>query len=124
VCIATLQSAPACVDTHISTCCSTGIGYETVKHLARRGAKVYLGARNESRATGALAKLEHEGLGPGNGKVIWLKTDFGDIRSAKAAAEEFLKREGRLDILGEWLNIICNLNLVLNAHFQSIMPRS
>jgi hypothetical protein len=47
-----------------------------------------------------LAKLQHEGLGPGNGEVIWLKVDFGDMRSAKAAAEEFLKREQRLDILG------------------------
>ncbi|KAF9465090.1 NAD-P-binding protein [Collybia nuda] len=78
---------------------NTGIGYETVKCLARRGAKVYLGARNESKATGALARLEQEGLGPGNGQVIWFKVDFSDPRLAKEAAEAFLKRESRLDIL-------------------------
>ena len=60
-----------------------------------------MGARNESKATGALARLEHEGLGPGYGEVIWLKADFGEMRGAKAAALEFLEREERLDVLGE-----------------------
>jgi len=76
---------------------NTGIGYETVKHLARRGAKVYLGARDESKATGAIAKLEAEGLG--RGQVVWLRVDYSDPRWAKAAAEEFMRREARLDIL-------------------------
>ncbi|KAF4616899.1 hypothetical protein D9613_008763 [Agrocybe pediades] len=78
---------------------NTGIGLETVRHLARAGAKVYLAARNESRATGALAQLEHDGLGPGNGQVIWLKLDLSDPRDAKKAAEDFLKKDARLDIL-------------------------
>ncbi|KAH9477403.1 Short-chain dehydrogenase [Psilocybe cubensis] len=76
-----------------------GIGLATVRHLARAGAKVYLAARDESKATGAIAQLEHEGLGPGNGEVIWLKLDLSDPRDAKKGAEEFLKRESRLDIL-------------------------
>jgi NAD(P)-dependent dehydrogenase (short-subunit alcohol dehydrogenase family) len=76
---------------------STGIGYATVQHLARRGAKVYLAARNESRATGAIAKLEADGLG--SGEVHWLKLDLSDPRTAKSAAEEFRKREQRLDLL-------------------------
>lgn len=80
---------------------SAGIGFATVQHLARAGAKVYLAARNESRATGAIARLEHEGLQPGDGEVIWLKLDLSDPRDAKKVAEEFLKREKRLDILGE-----------------------
>ncbi|KIM36678.1 hypothetical protein M413DRAFT_449022 [Hebeloma cylindrosporum] len=78
---------------------NTGIGLATVRHLARAGAKVYLAARNESRATGALAQLEFEGLGPGNGEVLWLKLDLSDPRDAKKAAEEFMARETRLDIL-------------------------
>jgi NAD(P)-dependent dehydrogenase (short-subunit alcohol dehydrogenase family) len=60
---------------------------------------VYLAARDESKATGALARLDAEGLGPGNGKVVWLKLDFSDPKTAKEGAEEFLKRETRLDIL-------------------------
>lgn len=84
---------------------STGIGLATVQHLARAGAKVYLAARNESRATGAMAQLDAEGFAPGNGEVVWLKLDLSDPRDAKKSAEEFLKREERLDILGTWVGL-------------------
>lgn len=76
---------------------STGIGYHTVKFLARKGAKVYLGARSEVKAKLAIAALEQEGLG--SGVVVWLDVNLSDPRWAKKAAEEFLKREKRLDIL-------------------------
>jgi len=36
---------------------SKGIDYATVKHHARRGAKVYLGARTEEKGAGTIAKL-------------------------------------------------------------------
>lgn len=45
-----------------------------------------------------MEKLEKEGLG--DGTVHWLKLDLSDPRSAKNAAEEFMKIEDRLDILG------------------------
>jgi len=77
---------------------SGGIGYEAVAELARHGAKVYMGARNESKATGAIAKLKAEGV-LDKGQVIWLKLDLSTPASAKAAAEEFMKRESRLDVL-------------------------
>ncbi|KAJ7505252.1 NAD(P)-binding protein [Mycena galericulata] len=76
---------------------NVGIGYSTVKFLARRGAKVYLAARNESKAKDAIAKLEYEGLG--SGEVVFLKLDLVDPRMAKEAAQEFLSREKRLDVL-------------------------
>ncbi|KAF9235463.1 NAD(P)-binding protein [Melanogaster broomeanus] len=78
---------------------NTGIGYATIKHLARRGAKVYMAARNKSKAEEAIAKLKEEGLAPGNGEVIWLELDLSDPRNAKRTAEEFLSKEKRLDIL-------------------------
>ena len=68
------------------------------------GAKVYLAARNESRANEAIKKLMAEGLGPGNGEIVWLKLDLSDIRGTKLAAEDFLRKEKRLDILGPSLN--------------------
>ncbi|KAJ8483133.1 hypothetical protein ONZ45_g14712 [Pleurotus djamor] len=76
-----------------------GIGYYTVKHLARHGAKVYLAARNESAAAAAISKLKSEGLGPGNGEIVWLKLDLSDPKLAKEAGEAFLKLESRLDVL-------------------------
>ncbi|KAF8886522.1 hypothetical protein BD779DRAFT_1673151 [Infundibulicybe gibba] len=62
---------------------NTGIGYETVKQLARRGAKVYLGGVEQ-------AILDN---------IVWLKVDYSDPRWARAAAKDFLTRETRLDIL-------------------------
>ncbi|KZT31947.1 NAD(P)-binding protein [Sistotremastrum suecicum HHB10207 ss-3] len=78
---------------------NSGIGMYTILHLARRGATVYMGARNESKATGAIAQLEAEGLGPGNGRVVYHQLDLSDPRLAKKSAEEFMARETRLDAL-------------------------
>ncbi|KAJ3900611.1 hypothetical protein F5879DRAFT_992707 [Lentinula edodes] len=76
-----------------------GTGLATVKHLARAGATVYMAARNEGKALQAIEKLNHEGLQPGNGKVKWLKLDLSDPREAKRAAETFMEKEKRLDVL-------------------------
>ncbi|KAF8132514.1 hypothetical protein EV363DRAFT_1328669 [Boletus edulis] len=78
---------------------NAGIGYATVKHLARKGAKVYMAARSKTRAEEAIAKLKREGLGPGNGEVVWLELDLVDPRNAKATAREFMSKEKRLDVL-------------------------
>ena len=97
---------------------STGIGYWTVHRLACSGAKVYIAARNESRATEAIKKLKAEGLSPGNGEIVWLKLDLSDIRGTKLAAEDFLRKEKRLDILGSsWGMAQCDylmLSLIVN----------
>ncbi|EEB94675.1 hypothetical protein MPER_06472 [Moniliophthora perniciosa FA553] len=76
-----------------------GIGYATVQHLVRAGARVYMAARDEKKAKAAIETLQRQGLGPGNGQVHWLKLDLSDPRAAKAAAEEFTSQEKRLDIL-------------------------
>jgi len=78
---------------------NTGIGYATVKHLARRGAKIYLAARNEIKGKDAVARLEAEGLGPGNGSIVYLKLDLSHPRQAKEAAVEFMAMEDKLDVL-------------------------
>ncbi|KAH7878248.1 uncharacterized protein C8R40DRAFT_1038546 [Lentinula edodes] len=81
-----------------------GTGLATVKHLARAGATVYMAARNEGKALQAIEKLNHEDLQPGNGKVKWLKLDLSDPREAKRAAETFMEKEKRLDVLGNYLS--------------------
>ena len=63
---------------------------------------MYLAARSESKATGAIARLEAEGLAPGNGRPIFHKLELDHPKDAKASAEAFLKKENRLDILSEF----------------------
>ncbi|KAI0804590.1 NAD-P-binding protein [Irpex lacteus] len=76
-----------------------GIGYHTIKHLARRGATVYMASRNESKALAAITQLSLDGLGPGNGEVKYLKLDLEDPQSVRQAISAFCNCEGRLDIL-------------------------
>lgn len=78
---------------------SAGIGFTAIKHLARRGAKVYLGARSEEKAKAAIERLTAEGIG--SGEVHYLHLDLSDPKLAKVAAEDFLTKETRLDILGK-----------------------
>lgn len=80
---------------------SSGIGYQMIKHVARRGGKIYLCARDESKANDAIAWLQAEGLAPGSGEIQWLQLDLTDPRKAKSSALEFIARETRLDVLGE-----------------------
>ncbi|KAG7444866.1 NAD(P)-binding protein [Guyanagaster necrorhizus] len=63
------------------------------------GAKVYMAARDETRAKEAIDRLDKGGRDPGLGQVIWHALDLRDSRSAKESAERFVAREKRLDIL-------------------------
>lgn len=78
---------------------SGGIGYATIQHLARHGAKVYMAARDQAKAERAIQRMQDEGLAPGNGQVLWLSLDLGDPSLARIAAEELLSKEDRLHIL-------------------------
>jgi NAD(P)-dependent dehydrogenase (short-subunit alcohol dehydrogenase family) len=102
---------------------STGIGLYTVAQLAKRGAKVYLGARDGEKAKAAIEKLRTE-LGdnagesdqwcpgilwlrltrklPTLGDIIWLDINLTYPRRAKEAAEFILAHEQRLDILSAY----------------------
>ncbi|KAF8156553.1 hypothetical protein B0H34DRAFT_750303 [Crassisporium funariophilum] len=76
---------------------NTGIGYATI-HLQCEH-KVYMAARDEGRARTAIEQLKREDIG--DGVIEWLQLNLSDPRLAKGAAEEFLQKEDRLDILGE-----------------------
>ena len=80
-----------------------GIGYSTIQHLARKGAKVYMAARNESKATSAIEKLKSESFEPGNGEIVFMKINLSDPKQVKNAAERFVQMESRLDVLGSTL---------------------
>ena len=74
---------------------NTGIGYETIKQLLLKNAKVYLTARSKEKATAAIKRLETET----KKTAIFLQLDLADLPSVRNAAETFLAQESRLDLL-------------------------
>ncbi|KAF8802140.1 NAD(P)-binding protein [Phlegmacium glaucopus] len=54
---------------------------------------------DEDQTKEALARVEREGREPGLGEVVWHELDLKDPRTAKASAQSFMEKEGRLDIL-------------------------
>ncbi|KAJ7205155.1 hypothetical protein B0H12DRAFT_458628 [Mycena haematopus] len=75
---------------------NTGIGYQTIKQLLMKNAKVYLAARSPEKAATAIKRLEAETHKP---PPIFLQLDLADLPSVRRAAETFLAQETRLDIL-------------------------
>ncbi|KAJ7112766.1 NAD-P-binding protein [Mycena crocata] len=74
---------------------NTGIGYETVKQLLLKNAKVYLAARSPEKAAAAIKKLEQET----KKTAIFIQLDLADLISVRNAANSYLAQESRLDIL-------------------------
>ncbi|KXN81562.1 hypothetical protein AN958_04445, partial [Leucoagaricus sp. SymC.cos] len=76
-----------------------GIGFWTAFHLSRRGAKVYIGARNEAKATNAISQMKKIDSNPANGSIEYFHIDLASPNDAKQAALNFMSKEKRLDIL-------------------------
>ncbi|KAJ7084581.1 NAD(P)-binding protein [Mycena belliarum] len=74
---------------------NAGIGYETVKQLLLKNAKVYVAARSPEKAHDAIKRLEQET----KKTAIFLQLDLADLTSVRKAAETFLAQESKLDIL-------------------------
>jgi NAD(P)-dependent dehydrogenase (short-subunit alcohol dehydrogenase family) len=73
-----------------------GLGFETVKALASKGAHVLLAARNEEKGKAAVAEIQK--LLP-NAQVELLRLDLASQRSIKAAATEVGNKFSQLDFL-------------------------
>lgn len=73
-----------------------GLGFETVKAIASRGAHVVLAARNEEKGRKAVEIITKE---IPNASVEFLQLDLASLESIEKAAEEFNKKHKVLDIL-------------------------
>ncbi len=82
--------------TAIVTGANTGIGYETARALARKGAKVILACRDVSKAATAVARIQAE---KPTGSVEAQALDLSDLESVRSFAESFAKQNSRLDLL-------------------------
>ncbi|MEF2975650.1 oxidoreductase [Subtercola sp. YIM 133946] len=86
---------------------NAGLGYWAAEFLARRGATIVLAARNEQRATSAIASILSRAP---RGDVSWLKLDVADLGSVEEAAGQLAG--SRIDVL------------IANAGVTSASPRS
>ena len=76
-----------------------GLGKESVFQLATRSpAKIYLAARNPSKAEAALAEIKQR-AGPECAPIQLLNLDLSSLDSVKKAAAEVNANESRLDLL-------------------------
>lgn len=75
---------------------NAGIGKATAIELARRAAGVVITSRDGGRGRRAVAEIRDES---GNGDAEWLQLDLASCSSIRKAAEAFLDRFDRLDVL-------------------------
>jgi retinol dehydrogenase 12 len=75
---------------------NAGIGYETAKDLAERGAKVILGCRSVERGTAARDKIINSS---GNKDVHFKLLDLSSLKSVREFANDILRSEKELHIL-------------------------
>ncbi len=72
-----------------------GIGFGIAKHLGLSGWKVIVGARDEQRASSAIAKLQAEGIDV----LGWVNIELKDLDRINKAAKEINERFPELSLL-------------------------
>ncbi len=82
--------------TFLVTGANTGIGKETARALAARGATVRLACRSEQTGRNAIDEIATQ---TGNRNLELLSLDLGDLASVRACAEGFLARGEPLHVL-------------------------
>jgi NAD(P)-dependent dehydrogenase (short-subunit alcohol dehydrogenase family) len=72
---------------------NTGIGYITCLQLAGKGARVYLGARSEEKATEAIINIKEKYP---DADLHFLSIDHKSLKTVVAAAKTFVSKESQL----------------------------
>lgn len=81
--------------TVLVTGANTGIGFDTARVLALRGARVLLGCRSEANAVAAIERIRAFNS---DVDVSWVPLDLANLASIKTAADKVVQEE-RLDVL-------------------------
>jgi NAD(P)-dependent dehydrogenase (short-subunit alcohol dehydrogenase family) len=80
----------------VVTGANSGIGLETARQLAKKGATVVIASRNAAKAEKAANNIKRDNPA---GQVLVMLLDLADLESVRAFAEEFRARFDRLDLL-------------------------
>ena len=89
----------------VVTGANRGIGFEACRQLARRGMRVVLAARDETKERAAAERLKNEGLDVG-----FVRLDVSDGGSVGEFARQVTKDHGRVDVL------VNNAGIMLEKH--------
>lgn len=82
--------------TFLVTGANTGIGKETVRALAGRGARIVMAGRSEEKNRAAMKEIADE---TGNTDLDFIPLDLGDLASVRSAAATFLASGEPLHVL-------------------------
>lgn len=92
---------------------ASGVGYELAAMLYRAGGKVYIAGRSEVNAHEAMERIRSASSGPessSTGTLEFLHLQLNDLSSIKASAENFRRKESKLNVL--WNNAgVCRPSL-------------
>jgi len=75
---------------------NSGVGEGIAKALAKKGCKVYIACRSQSRAEATVERLKAQDIP--DKKIHILEVDLESVKNVVAAAKYFMKLENRLDI--------------------------
>src|SRR5438309_5890174 len=73
-----------------------GLGLETARELARRGAHIVMAVRNQQKAENAVADIRAD---VPDAALQLVSLDLGSQASVRAAAEQILREHERVDLL-------------------------
>ncbi|OQD65447.1 hypothetical protein PENPOL_c006G01707 [Penicillium polonicum] len=83
---------------YVVTGANSGIGKDIARILYAKNAKVYLLCRSEDKALKTIQDIE-KASPDSKGALIFIACDLTDLKNVKTAADVFLDREQRLDVL-------------------------
>jgi len=83
---------------HIVTGGYSGVGLELAKILYGAGATVYIAGRTKSKYDSAVSSIK-KAHPSSQGRLEYMHIDLSDLPTIKPAAEAFLAKESRLDVL-------------------------
>ncbi|XP_014484990.1 PREDICTED: retinol dehydrogenase 14 isoform X2 [Dinoponera quadriceps] len=82
--------------TVIITGCTSGIGRETAKNLAKRGARLIMACRNTDKANQLKDEITKE---TNNSNIVVRMLDLSSLQSIREFAKQINREEARLDVL-------------------------